>query len=258
MPEKTFQVFDVWSDLACFKKNFATSSPLRFPFPPPSTVLGLCACIVGDKWVDFINRYLKGIELSVEPRFNEQGGGGYSKIRMGMKLIITKDSWNRKVFEGKRPFVSSPVPFELLRCPKYRIYIHSDPLRERLSGLLRAHKSYFTPYLGMAQFIANFRNVGEFIFAERSEGVTFIKSVFAPSPDDEWSLVKSEGAMYSQERYPLLRPTNSGDPNRPERDVDAYVDCVVPLTDAPIKISKGRYYTGDVYGVPTNFSTIPV
>ena len=137
---KLFQVFDVWADFACFKKNYATSSPQTFAFPPPSTVMGMCACIIGEKWGTFVNKYLSEIELGIEPRFSEHHG--FSKVRMGMKLIITKDVWNENVYAGKKPFVSSPVTFELLYKPSYRIYIHSESVREKLHTMLRAHKSH--------------------------------------------------------------------------------------------------------------------
>ncbi|MGI0080996.1 MAG: CRISPR-associated protein Cas5 [Nitrososphaerales archaeon] len=253
---KVFHVFDIWSDFACFKKNYATSSPQTFCFPPPSAIMGFCGCIVGDKWADFVKRYVSEIELGIQPQFD--GQSGFAKIRMGMKLLITKDVWNQAVYEGRKPFVSSPVPFELLYNPKYRVYLHCDSLRERLGEMLRAHHSYFTPYLGMAQFIANFRYLGEFQFEEKNEGAALLKCVFIPPDKSEWSLDNSSSALYAQERYPLLRSTNSDDPSLPERDVERYVDCIVPLGKSPIKIMKGNYYSGDLNGISASFSTIPV
>ena len=47
-------VFDIYGDLAHFRKFYTTSSPLTFPFPPPSTIKGMLGAIIGvDKKITF-------------------------------------------------------------------------------------------------------------------------------------------------------------------------------------------------------------
>lgn len=256
MPKKTFEIFDVWSDFACFKANYATSSPQTLSFPPPSAVMGLCACILGMQWVEFMNVYADKVELAIEPRFDS----GFSKLRMSMKLLITKDVWNKKVFSGKKPFVSSPVGFELIRNPKYRVYIGApSPLKERLGKMLNEHKSHYTPYLGMAQFVANFRSLGNVDFDETT-GSAELKSVFVPTQEiRKWHIETGKSAMYAVERYPIMRPADSEDPLGRERDVVKYADSYMPLGDHSIKVDDGTYYAGALNdGSKAVFTRIPV
>ena len=68
MPERVI-VFDVWGDYAHFRKNYSTSSPLTYSFPPRTALSGLIGAIagldksnygsslfsMGDLWISILN-----------------------------------------------------------------------------------------------------------------------------------------------------------------------------------------------------------
>jgi CRISPR-associated protein Cas5h len=157
MPNR-FIVFDIWGDYAHFRKYYTTSSPLSFSIPPRTAVIGLVSAIIGLDKDEYLN-YMTKEKAHVAVRIINP----IKKIRLGMNLINTKDNYWIPVKRGKHE-PRTQIRFELLKDPRYRIYFaHQNPgIHHTLKQDLIEHKSVYTPYLGISEFIGEFRYIGEF------------------------------------------------------------------------------------------------
>jgi len=146
--------FDVWGDYAHFKRNYTTTSPLSFPAPPKTTVLGLIAAIIGLEREEYPD-VLKGCEVGI--RLLKP----IKRARLMLSLVGTKSEH----------LVSSPlvgyfkkhilIGYEFIKDPHYRIYLRADDwVLDTLKEQLIAHKCVYTPYLGLSELICNFGYVG--------------------------------------------------------------------------------------------------
>ena len=156
-------VFDIWGELAHFRRFFTTSSPLTFSFPPPPTVRGMVGALLGfskDEYIEVTNRLSVGISL-LSP---------IKKIRFGLNLIFTKGSGGKfepTLFKDKKGDKSktlrTQVRAEFLKDVKYRIYLAGDDeLLDSLLKYLPYHKTEYTVSLGLSECLADFEFVGEF------------------------------------------------------------------------------------------------
>ncbi len=146
--------FDVSSSFAQFRKNYTTTSALTFSIPTPSSLRGLVGAIIG-------LRYDEAYDKLQSARFGVQVLSKISKARIMINLINTEHEVVPLGISGS-PRIQ--VRYEYVRAPRYRIYFHSpnDGIMDRLADMLNAHKSYFTPYLGVAYCIADFQFVGNY------------------------------------------------------------------------------------------------
>jgi len=102
----------------------------------------------------------------------------YQKIQCGVEICneyrtISMPYLTRKGFPGSAAnSKSSRTPVEVIVNPKYRVYItRNDELLLKIHDLMIQQKPAFTPYLGLAQFIASTDlQVSEPIEGELSEG----------------------------------------------------------------------------------------
>jgi CRISPR-associated protein Cas5h len=189
-------VFDVWGDYAHFRKFFTTTSPLTFPFPPPTAVRGLIGAILG------IDKTLYLQELSHEvSKVSVELLSPAKKTRIGLNLLDTKDGhWLRK---GPRETPRTQIRFEFVKDPRYRIYFwHEDTrLLKELRNRLSTHESFYTPYLGISECLADFK----FVVSKRAsliKGKVPVKTAFKLS-DLTSRLKLIEGLAIMKERMPL-------------------------------------------------------
>ncbi|MGI6308678.1 MAG: type I-B CRISPR-associated protein Cas5b [Dethiobacteria bacterium] len=149
-------VFDIWGDYGHFKKFHTTASPLTFSFPPPTTVIGIIAAILGiDKekyWDTFTLDNTKVAIRIVKP---------VKKVRIGINVIETKSAGPMLNRIKRR----SQLKYEYLKDAHYRIFFsHNDQvLMELLKNMLQAHKTVYTLSLGGAQMLAGFAYKGEYV-----------------------------------------------------------------------------------------------
>ncbi|MHC1688710.1 MAG: type I-B CRISPR-associated protein Cas5b [Methanothrix sp.] len=168
MPERVI-VFDVWGDYAHFRKNYSTSSPLTYSFPPRTALSGLIGAIAGlDKTEYFRQFFRNGAKIGCKIM------NPVKKVRIGENLIDTKSAVKMHLIKNR-----TQIRFEFVKDPKYRIYFsHSDEkFYKNLRDLLESHQSVYTPCLGLSQLICNFHFVGEFEMNESGEDVQVIDSV---------------------------------------------------------------------------------
>ncbi len=168
MPERVI-VFDVWGDYAHFRKNYSTSSPLTYSFPPRTALSGLIGAIVGlDKTEYFREFFRDGAKIGckiIKP---------VKKVRIGENLIDTKSAVKMHLIKNR-----TQIRFEFVKDPNYRIYFtHSDSkFFKSFRCFLENHQSVFTPCLGLSQLICNFQFVGEFGLKASGEEMQTIDSV---------------------------------------------------------------------------------
>jgi CRISPR-associated protein Cas5h len=168
MPESAI-VFDVWGDYAHFRKNYSTSSPLTYSFPPRTALSGLIGAFAGLDKKEYFRQFFRdsahiGCKI-MKP---------VKKVRIGENLIDTKSAVKMHLIKNR-----TQIRFEFVKDPEYRIYFsHSDNRFYRnLRDMLENHQSVFTPCLGLSQLICNFRFVGEFDLLASGEETQTIDSV---------------------------------------------------------------------------------
>ncbi|SCG85879.1 type I-B CRISPR-associated protein Cas5b [Methanobacterium congolense] len=221
-------VFDIWGDYAHFRKIETTTSPLTYSIPTGTAVAGLIAAMLGwqrDSYYDTLSR--DNFEFSI--RILEP----IKKVRMNINLIKTDEGFYLWDIKGTP---RSPTPYEFIKNPSYRIYIHLKEANtyKTLKYYLENHKTIFTPYLGISELIANFSFVGEYDInpkeLERAEVHTVLKK------DDYKIYVGNleEGMRWSRENMPLYM--NS------DRCVTEYSEVLLEQTGKPLMIENGLFY----------------
>ncbi len=153
MPERVI-VFDVWGDYAHFRKNYSTSSPLTYSFPPRTALSGMLGAIAGLDKAEYFRHFSKD-QASIGCRILQP----VKKVRIGENLIDTKSASGMHLIKNR-----TQIRFELVKDPRYRIYFsHNDmSLYERIKELLRSHRSVYTPCLGLSELVCNFEYKGDF------------------------------------------------------------------------------------------------
>lgn len=128
-----------------FRKFYTTTSPLTFSIPPFTVIRWLIGAILW-KEKDSYNEEFANIKLWIKLNFDAS-----NKKMFGINLTNTKDSWHIQVKQ------------ETLINPDYTIYVWSENFQEyeKLKKMLGKGEFVYTPYLGIAQFIANINYIWE-------------------------------------------------------------------------------------------------
>ncbi len=216
--------FRLFGDLAHFRKIYTTSSPLTYPFPPPTTVRGIVGAILGFSK----NEYIKKTEsLKIGIRIEKP----IKKIRLGLNLIFTK---GKSGFDptlipsrkgDKEGTLRTQIKAEFVKEPSYIIYIYSETgLQKELCEFLKEHKCVYTVSLGLSELLADFQLVGE-PSARKVDRSKTVHSVIPVSCVKKLDL--SEPLKIGKERIPV-------DMN-PGRVVARYEDVIFPADGKAIK-----------------------
>lgn len=222
-------IFEVWGEWAHFRKIYTTSSPLTYSIPPRTAIAGLTAAIIGiskEQYYDFFTKdqALIGIRI-MNP---------IKKFRIGLNLVNTKTA---KMFARVKD--RTQVRQELVKKPRYRIYFsHCDSkLYEKLHTLLINGQSYFTPYLGLSEYIAQIDYVGEFDIQEKaSMGESLINSVVPIPTRFPINLEGEDRGEYFKEILP-------GDFEKGnQRIVREYAKVLFERQGKPIKCEPPKYW----------------
>lgn len=200
----TVLVLDVWSDYAHFRKPYTTSSPLTFAVPPRTALAGMLGAFVGlqkDEYLQHFTRDHASIAVSISP-----SATGICKTRIPENYIDTKDSGSEKMCKIKN---HTQINMEVVYAPKYRVFVrHTEQtVLDSLRSNLSQHRSFYTPYLGISEFIAGFAFVGEFACSDLPVPTSPIQiSSVVPIAGLEPNSVMFEagpsGAEYLKDRMP--------------------------------------------------------
>lgn len=221
--------FDLWGEYASFRRPYTTTSQVTYPFPTRTSLSGLLASMLGFErdtyYEDFSYRNSRiGIQLLSKIK----------KMSLPMNLIDTKKGyylWD--IPENPR----TQIRHEILKDVQYRIYVwlKSDKYYENLRKRLRDHTSFYTPYLGMAPFIANFRFVNEYTSVRRKENKEV--SVLTVVPE-EYGI-----KPLSNHRYGRINMPSYMDVERtPSYTTLIYDSCMDYDPAHQIPITRGEYF----------------
>lgn len=159
-------VLDITSDYAHFRKPYTTTSALTYSIPPRTAVLGIIGSILGIS--------SGGLGKSEHSKFFET-----NNVRSGIRLLTTikKTTFNLKYLHTKSGG-SILVPVECVVSPIYRLYVSgNENLLTKLENMVKNKECYYTPYLGISEFIASVSYVGVFEGNHVDEIPTFVDSV---------------------------------------------------------------------------------
>ena len=222
MPPEKFLVFDAESDYAHFR-NYTTTSPLTYPFPPRTTLAGLVAAIQGlprDSYHGIFQRQTSRIAVQLMQPLR----------KVTIKQNIIKTNANLYLEKGIR----KQVLYEYVRAPKYRVYVwHSDPaFFSDLCTNVSEHTPYFTPYLGVAHCLADVSFVGVFDGVARAvDGQGLEVSSTVPYPD-QYEFVLAPDRRYGRVRTPGFMDCH--------RVVTEFIDSIFEEQGKPICIRRGN------------------
>ncbi len=216
-------IFDIWGDLAHFRKYYTTSSPLTFSFPPPPTVKGMVAAIVGLDREEYLE-----VLAAPKCKIAIQIAKPVKKIRMGLNYINTKDNKWIPIKKGAHN-PRSQIPVEFLYEPVFRIYFHHEDatFMGDLKSYLQEHKSYFTLSLGLSELLANYAYVGERDYLPVPEERASISTVIAASALVPGELEIPPGIKLYKEKIPVDMT--------PERIVERYEDVIFEGEGRPVQ-----------------------
>lgn len=230
--------FDVWGDYGHFRKNYTTSSPLTHEIPPRTALTGLLGAIMG-------------YPRSGENNYHRVFAPTQAKIAVVPRRRLEKQRFNKNMLKIKgetaklirlatppSEITRNQVPFEFLRQPRYTLYLWHDNA-ERLDTIashLDAHRSVYTPSLGLSELLAQFEYRGRFS-ANQAQDDGHVDGVVNAN---QCAVEFERGKQYNRENVSLVMDE--------ERVVQRFSDVIYAESTAddepivPIKIQDGSQY----------------
>jgi CRISPR-associated protein Cas5h len=221
-------VFEIWGELAHFRRFFTTASPLTFSFPPPPSVRGILGALLGfskDEYISRTNSISVGISILAPVK----------KIRFGLNYIFTKGSGGKfdpTLFRDrkgdKNKTIRTQVPVEFLKDVHYRVFLSGDEkILNKASEYLKEHTSEYTISLGLSECLADFRFVGWF----NAKKVSFAGEVSGVIPTEcVEGLNLESGFKVMKEKVPTALNEN--------RQAVEFKDCIF---NPEGRIIRGRF-----------------
>jgi CRISPR-associated protein Cas5h len=220
-----FVIFDIWADLAQFKKPFTTMSPQTFGFPTGTSLVGMISAIVGlDKkryWEHFPeNSYVLAV-------------GVKKPVKKVVIPINTLKTTSRKHFSRFEEHKRTTIEF--IKDGKFRVYFSwKDSERfQQLKSKLANHETHYTVSLGLAWNLADFRYVDTVNGLEKSGGdwIEFTSVIRKDLIED----VEFEDRKIFANRIPVRMKTDNS------REVEQYSEYLFENEGKPIRAKVKRY-----------------
>jgi len=188
-------VFDVWSDIAMFRKPYTTTSQVSFAFPPPTAIAGLVSAIVGTD-------HGASLEASKADFWN---GMKNTRVAIGLLSPVRWFSTTINLLKFKTPNGNMDEHIQskhqMLKQPRYRIYLQDGNLYASLKCRLERKEFIFTPCLGTAYAIAEMQYVGEYEEKPVNDQETWVDSIVPLYNGVHLDVMKSRGLH--RERVPF-------------------------------------------------------
>lgn len=171
MPSSDVLVFDVGGDYAHYRKFNTTTSPLTYHLPPRPALAGLLGAVLGVLRETAPGRFAADV-TPVNELFHPD------RCALAVRLLhpVRKTQMAFNLLDTKKSFYNveqrTQIEFELLKDPKFRIYVAltDAALQQELTARLRDRNFHFTPYLGLAQLLGQVTYRGSFPAEVRSGG----------------------------------------------------------------------------------------
>lgn len=160
--------FDLSADMAFFRRGYTTTSPLTYSFPPKTVISGFLAAVLGKK-----NSRYRGV-------FNRSSVAIVISSPLRKQFIVQNLLYLKGSDDYNRTERRLQAPFHYIMHPRYRVYFYLEGYYyEQLKQMLENGESVYTPYLGVANCIADITYHGEYEVSERevSNGSAEIASV---------------------------------------------------------------------------------
>ncbi len=197
-------IFDVQGEYAHFKKPYSSASPVSFPFPPPTAVLGLLGAILGYRKHEYHERLgWQSIRIGIRLLKPIQ------VFRTAINLLHTKDGTDAYFRPKADKNSHTPMPYEFIKSPSYRLYIANLP-EKAASGLvtnLTQGLSVYSPSLGLASCLADIEWVGE----TETQALTVSKwetNTVVPLTTKEMKIYYDDNRRYHRFRVPTIMDSN--------------------------------------------------
>lgn len=220
-------IFDIAGEYGQFKKPYSPMSPVTFPFPPPTAVLGMLGAIAGygkNEYHERLGWNNVRIAIGLRAPFRVQ--------RSALNLLNTKDAdaFFRPI-AGKNTHIQ--VPCEFLKAPAYRIFAADlpDAARIKLKEQFMSGRTVYTPVLGLAQCIADVEWIGE-ADAEPLEGTEERRIDSVVPVSEGMKFIYDEGRRYHRLRVPATMDS--------QRVVHQYREAVVAEDAQPVRVRRGK------------------
>lgn len=224
--------FDVSGPWGMFRKPYAAVSPVSFPVPPPTALLGMVGAVCGYDKHEYHERvgwecFRAGVRLL----------GPVQCYRTAINLLNTRD--------GVEPLLGCPrgesyriqIPFEVLAEPSFRVWIAgmTDAAADRFVERLTGDGPVYTPTLGLACCLADVRLVGEGEAAPLGTSSTAepLRCV-VPIEGSDAQVEYDPRRPYQRLRLPATM--------KPDREVIRYPEVVVADDAGPIVASGVERY----------------
>lgn len=240
--------FDIWGDYAHFKKVYATTSAVSYLVPTKPAIYGYIGAIIGLQ--KFGNDYLRHFSdkaclvglsvrgsVSLETQYADAEGTGGATLMRRMGINLRAQLGPRKESDSPKPTL-----MEFVWRPKYRVYVHhrDAALYQQLKENLQAHRSVYTPTLGLAGLLSNFSFQGEYE-AEPSKGGIALpihsiipKKQFGGFDTTMFDDPEQEFSIIEQSMYAVEMDT--------ERNVTERDDILLERTGKPIPAKVNQFY----------------
>ncbi len=240
-------VFDIWGDLAHFKKIYATTTAVTYLVPTKPTVYGYIGAIIGLE--KFENKYLshftnKSCLIGISLRGSVVMREGFKEVREdGDHVLMRRMGINLRVELGSRKEGSPPKPTltEYVYRPKYRLYVYLQEaeLYTLLKNKLEKHQAVYTPTLGLAGLISNFQFIGEFeTHVQDMDKALPIHSII---PKKQFQALENSMFDNEQEFYIVEQSMYAMEMDI-ERNVTERDDILLERTGRPILAKVKQYY----------------
>lgn len=181
--------FKINSRFANFRKYYTTTSSMSYIIPPLTTIKWLIAAILWKERDTYYEEY-KNLKLTLKLVYNIK------------KKYISINYYN-KPENIKKWDIHTQIILELLINPTYIIFVFDDWFKDfdKLKYNLENKEYYYTPYLGIAPFIANIEYLGVSEVEEKNSDEVYIDSIIPYSFVDNIKL--EEWKNYFFEEVPV-------------------------------------------------------
>jgi CRISPR-associated protein Cas5h len=231
---REFLVFDVQSDLAHFRRPYATTSALTFPIPPRTALCGLVGAILGQPKDECSANFLDQVAV-----FGLLNSAPLSLTQYSFNLVDTKDNPS---FRLKLENPHTQVRYECIRSPRYRVAFGHLIFATQLRNLLAEGRSVYTPCLGLAWMIACLENI-RFEHGELVGGSAAVPYRCLVRTADLDGQVEWDGdSVYQRLRMPAEM--------QPDRQVTRYEEYIVETTGRAITCKLRHHWrlaSGDCF-----------
>lgn len=219
---KSLLIFDLWGKMAHFRKYYTNSSSLSYSFPPPTTLTGMVAGILGYERDSYYETFdMDKVKIAIKMN---------NKVRKIMQTVNYVRTKSFSEFNGSAGHTQTPLELLLPSNDRisYRVYLsHTDEdILNELKTRIEKKKYIYPPYMGASEFIS----YAEFVDFIPKDNIQINKS------DDYVDLCTVVNMKYLRDRG-LLFINNNGetlkynkekmvrefDSNRRPKEISSYI-----------------------------------